>query len=107
MQLGEGLSLVRVLPPPTKKKWRGGLNLHLKWHIVGFGDRARPKKPKAAFYLFVLIVQSVLALLLTLMDPTDDRRSFFLLLLLLLPSPQRLCDCLCLFVWGPAYVATA
>lgn len=41
MQLGEGLSLVTVLPP------KGGANLHLKWHIVvSLGDKARPDEER-------------------------------------------------------------
>lgn len=66
MQLGEGLSLVSVLA--QKKKC--GANLHLKWHIVGLGtERGQMKrrgileyrKTRAVFYLFVLIVRSVLS----------------------------------------------
>lgn len=65
MQLGEGLSLVSVLPPKKKKK---GANLHLKWHIVGLGTKRGQmkrrgileyRKTRAVFYLFVLIVRSV------------------------------------------------
>lgn len=38
MQLGEGLSLVTVLPP------KGGANLHLKWHIVvGSGGQSEAR----------------------------------------------------------------
>lgn len=68
MQLSEGLSLVSVLPPKGKKKG-GGLNLHLKWHIVPGMKRGQMKrtgifecrKTSAVFYLFVLIARSVLS----------------------------------------------